>query len=450
VVSEWPMHIDAMEKKEVIKHSAAVHIKNSVSVLQRRAWNVLLAYAYDSLPDKEMHQIKVQDLRQTLDFTSNNEDHLKQALENLCGCVVTWNTLHKDGKSWNATALLSHATIKNGICHYAYSSILREYLYNPRMYARISLSMQNKFSSKYSLALYELCVDYLNFRTGWGETPSISIPDLRTLMGLKDQDYPEFKKLNQKVIKPSVQELKKVSDLTVMVMYHRINRRIESVKFKVEKKKKPIPQKSDQKPLKPLREIVENHPLALRMQADFCLTARQSVVILERFPKSYITEVLELVEIYYKEGKVNNLAPYTLKALNEDFRDRKSSFEMDRQKRAEQAMDDLKASQNAKEDYQNLKGEFTSLRKEKTSAYLDSLSKEDRSEIFDKFLSEYVEKDPVMSPVLLKLGKNSPMIDALFHDFVCREFLSDECSEFTVFSQMKGFEIVDIDQAIRA
>ena len=34
------------EKLEVIKHSAAVHIQNNITLLQRRGWNVLLAHAY--------------------------------------------------------------------------------------------------------------------------------------------------------------------------------------------------------------------------------------------------------------------------------------------------------------------------------------------------------------------------------------------------------------------
>jgi hypothetical protein len=32
-------------RKEVIKHSAAVQIQNNITLLQRRAWNVLLANA---------------------------------------------------------------------------------------------------------------------------------------------------------------------------------------------------------------------------------------------------------------------------------------------------------------------------------------------------------------------------------------------------------------------
>jgi hypothetical protein len=41
------------DKTEVIKHSAAIQIQNSISLLQRRAWNILLANAYEELPTEQ-------------------------------------------------------------------------------------------------------------------------------------------------------------------------------------------------------------------------------------------------------------------------------------------------------------------------------------------------------------------------------------------------------------
>jgi replication initiator protein len=162
------------EKKEVVKHSAAVQIQNNITLLQRRAWNVLLANAYDVLPTEERHRMKVRDLMQALEFTSKNEDYLKEALMALVGCKVEWNVLDKDNKlEWGVTTLLAEAKIKSGVCTYAYGPTLRERLHNPQMYARISLSMQNKFESKHAQALWELCVDYLGTGRDYGETSYI-------------------------------------------------------------------------------------------------------------------------------------------------------------------------------------------------------------------------------------------------------------------------------------
>ena len=168
-------------KKEVIKHSAAIYIQNNITLLQHRAWNLLLANAYDDLPVKDEYEITVFDLIERLEFASKNEDYLKESLRALVTCAVEWNLLGKDKKQkWGISTLLADAEIENGICSYSYGAKLRKRLHNPTMYARISLSMQNKFESKYALALWELCVDFLDETRNYGETRFIP---LRRLQG---------------------------------------------------------------------------------------------------------------------------------------------------------------------------------------------------------------------------------------------------------------------------
>ena len=87
------------DKDEVVKHSAAIHIQNNITLLQRRAWNVLLANAYDALPFEEKYGIHVVDLTKKLEFDSKNDEYLKEALEALVGCKVKWNVPHSNGFS---------------------------------------------------------------------------------------------------------------------------------------------------------------------------------------------------------------------------------------------------------------------------------------------------------------------------------------------------------------
>ena len=47
---------------EVIKASPAIQIQSKISLLQRRAWNVLLANAYNELPDKDIHSVSLVEL----------------------------------------------------------------------------------------------------------------------------------------------------------------------------------------------------------------------------------------------------------------------------------------------------------------------------------------------------------------------------------------------------
>ena len=157
---------------EVIKASPAIQIQSKVTHLQRRAWNVLLANAYNELPNKEIHRVSVIELATKLGFDSHNQDYLKDTLEALVDCTVKWNLLGKDKKQeWGVASLLAEVRIRDGICFYQFSHTLRIKLYNPRIYTKLNLRLQNQFRSQYALVLWELCFDYFDTDRGQGETP---------------------------------------------------------------------------------------------------------------------------------------------------------------------------------------------------------------------------------------------------------------------------------------
>jgi hypothetical protein len=64
------------EKKEVIKHSAAIQIENNITLLQRRTWNALLYNAYNELNSKEVHSISVPELARLIGYDSHDMEYL--------------------------------------------------------------------------------------------------------------------------------------------------------------------------------------------------------------------------------------------------------------------------------------------------------------------------------------------------------------------------------------
>ena len=228
----------AGNKQVVIKSSGAIHISNDITLLQRRAWNVLLAHAYDELPIKEEHSIKISKLVNILNYESTNIKYLKETLKALVDTKVEWNLLGRDGKEvWGVAALLAQVELEShrGTCTYAYAPAIRKRLYNPAIYAKVNLWLQNKFSSKHTLALYECCVDWYNVNSKCGETPWIPIPVLRKSLGVPDGAHQEFKKFNGRVIKKAIEEINAVSDLHASVKYKRQGRNVDAAKFIIKK-----------------------------------------------------------------------------------------------------------------------------------------------------------------------------------------------------------------------
>src|SRR2546428_12589702 len=110
--------------------------------------------------------------------------------------------------------------------------MLRERLHNPNIYARISLSMQNKFDSKHALALWELCLDFLDKIHNYGETPFVPLERFRELMGIPEMMYPQFKEVNRRLIKEPIEEVNAKTAFQITLVYQQMNRQPTEVMIK--------------------------------------------------------------------------------------------------------------------------------------------------------------------------------------------------------------------------
>jgi hypothetical protein len=341
------------DKKEVIKHSAAIQVENRISLLERRAWNVLLANAYDELPTAETHRIAVTDLTRVLGYTSRNHLHLRETLKSLTSAVLEWNIVHKDKEVWGATTLLAEVEIEDGVCTYAFGPTLRKRLYNPKMYARISLSLQNLFQSKHTLALYELCIDYLHEESNLGQTPFISIQDFRKLMGIPEGMYPEFKKLNQYVIKEPLEEINGVTDLTVTAEYKKEGRSVVAVKFRFRRTLQLPGKSAGQEELFPETEAlpaIVQELIAVGLSRNNALDIWQSgAAVVEADPKpdpevfeAYIREKIHLLKRRQASSRVTHSTGFLLDAIRKNYTNPEFAEET-KQKEARQQAQDRKA-----------------------------------------------------------------------------------------------------------
>lgn len=334
--------LQRMPQGELKKHVGAVHVKGPLTLLQRKISNVLLLNAYEDLPDAEIfeHQIRLGTLAQAAGFDSNDVQTLREALEALVDVKIKWNILDTDGEEeWGVSTFLAQAVTKKGVCRYAYAPDLRRKLYNPEIYARINLSVQERFGSGYALALYENCVRFRKVgTTGW-----ISLERWRDLLGVEEGQYEQFKYLNRDVLKPAVREVNRYSDIRVKMETKRESRRIVALKFTVSENPqlrldlegrgqgnaagalegKTFP---DPRELAPGPERLLG-PLQRRLMA-FGLTEAQAFDVSTEFEAARIAGNLDYVEGELERGRaVKNVPAFTLAAIREDFRPREVEVE---------------------------------------------------------------------------------------------------------------------------
>ncbi len=223
------------QKKEVIKHSAAVQISNKMTLTQRKSWNVLLTNAFDDLRKQDIFEISVETLKALIEYKRHDKESLNECLEALSTIYVKWNILEKDKQNeWGVMSLLAEAIVdKNEILKYSYGPMLRKRLQEPKMYVKINILVQNKFTSVQSLALFELVLDYLNIKQGYGETPWMDISKTKEFYGIEENEYPQFKYLNSCVIQKAIKEVIKISGLLVEPEFKRRSRKVAGVKYHV-------------------------------------------------------------------------------------------------------------------------------------------------------------------------------------------------------------------------
>lgn len=416
----------------VNKAAAAIHIKNDISCLQRKLWNVLLSNAYSDLPNLEvqLHEIRVKDLMEEVGFDSKNVAYLKQALEDMVTTKLTWNILDDKGKQeWGVSAALASAVITGGMCYYSYSVHLRQKLHNPEFYAPVPLGVLRRFGSGHALALYENCLRYNLI----AQTPWFSLDVFRDLLGVGDNSsYDDFKVLNRAVIKPSVQEVNSVSDIHLELELRREKRKVVGIKFLIN---------GNHQASLPI-ESPENFNAELldKLQDTFCLTEKQAKEVLVTHSEDRILAVMSYVEERYKAGKIQEgkIAPYFLRTLKDFDQAAVAVSSIDRQKR-----EDKERKENAEKleaRVKELRAKFTAERVEHVESYCADLPQEQRDLLVTAFAEHLKAHNLNVFQFFKKSGLSPKIVRNDFVQFVADKILPPFEVAFKSYLKKNGIE----------
>jgi len=395
--------------RHVRKCVETVHITNTISLVQRKLLNALLLNAYYQIPDLDIpiHRITVSHLVDLIGYDSHDIGRIKDLLKALTTTAIEWDILNDEGKrEWGVSTLLASADIMDGVCTYAYSPHLRMKLFNPKIFVVLDIDIVRRFHSGYSLALYENCA---RFR-GIGMTPYFPMDVVKALLGAREPIYGEFKYLNQRVLQPALKEINSVTDLALDIEVKREARRVTEVRFLISSN----PQQSMQ--IEPPRDTaakttpaiasrvgdgsqpdipeperptqgddiapVEPNVILVRLQKEFCLSARVAARVCSDQPDAAILGAMDYVLSRYNAGKVKDIGPYFLKALKEGAAIRRSEHDL---KREEEAT----SKQTAREKLEAKRREKAQAEMERNQslwAHFDSLPEDSKQAVLEKFL----------------------------------------------------------------
>lgn len=225
-----------LDNKLLIKNKCLIHVSGEGTLVQKKLFNILLYLCFNDLKEQRRFKKPVHEIIDLLGYNKDlNYKQLYNDLKALMRVIISWNIIGLNKKHWvmGAATLLSYIEIEEGFVTYEFSSGLQEKLLENKSYTKINLGIQNVFTSKYSLILYEFCKDYYRSKDLQGESPWVSIREIRHLAGVSDEEYAEFKDLNKRVLNPALKEINNKTDISVKIEFQTTKRKITHIKFHI-------------------------------------------------------------------------------------------------------------------------------------------------------------------------------------------------------------------------
>jgi len=350
----------------LIKHTSAIQMSNNVSLLARKTWNVFVWNAYPYLKKTEIGQFEIRKsiLKQILKIKSNDDQILKNAVESLTATRAKFNVLGKDDGSWDEIAVLladASFTKKRGYIVYGLSSLLREKLAEPAVYAKINLYLQSLFQKKYALALWENLTPYYNQAKGYGTTEWFDVDTLRAILGVEPHEYTEFKDFAKHVIrKGALEEMNKMAmfkvDPKAGVKYKRVNRKVAQIKFCMVKNPENIIEKEEvEKKVNkyeqltiPINNSIDNPILFKELTEDYGVFDKIAEELMITKTEDEIRGALKKIDSKFEKGEIppEALGGYTAKTIQNW---KKPKMVVEKEKREQEQKEKISKSKKTKQ-----------------------------------------------------------------------------------------------------
>ena len=222
---------------------AIVPTKSSkITVLARKAYNVLLHIAQEQGIEQEVFRAPLQSILRGVDFNSNAREIVKQHLRAMVSTTVEWQSpTAGEGEAWNVAGLLSHAKVyKQGgenWVEWSFAPNIKHELLEPQRFARLRLDVISQLRRHSGVVLYEICARYrdvgLTARQPWPWWR----PVLTGSPDSEDSVKQEYRFFKRDVLKLAIAEVNAVTDLDVELIEHKAGRFIADIQFRVGKKK---------------------------------------------------------------------------------------------------------------------------------------------------------------------------------------------------------------------
>lgn len=200
-----------------------------LSLVARRAITVLWHSAHrQGIENGKDYEIEINELR-----PSNNRSNaiVVEAIEALMKTLVTVTL--PDGSTRRVQFLggndLDAPDRPHGVLTYSFDKRLIEILQDSTIWGSISLPVIMSLSGKYAISLYEIVAQWTNLSHKTYET--LSIEELRTLLGVESKKYPLFGSFNKHILQPALVEINALAPFNVRMLLIKTGKQTSHVRI---------------------------------------------------------------------------------------------------------------------------------------------------------------------------------------------------------------------------
>lgn len=221
------MHeLKTIEKDLILKkHSSIIQINSSLTLQQRKLFNLILLNSTKNKWDKNnLSYIEIKELKKILNISHKNNKYIKDNIIKLQEIIIEFNILDKDNQQWGRFSLIQEPEIINGVLSYSLPNRIKKTIEEGLPpFAILDLKVINNLTTKYSIVLYELLTDYYSDKYKKLLLPKLEVEQFKILLGIPDQSYKEIKDLKRYVIKEAITELNSKTNYEINYEVRKVN-----------------------------------------------------------------------------------------------------------------------------------------------------------------------------------------------------------------------------------
>jgi plasmid replication initiation protein len=357
------------ENRLVVKSNDLIEASYKLTLQEARIVLLLASMINRDDDGFKLYQIKVKDFAKFIgvDKNKNIYKQLAQITEKLGKRTLS---IKKEGSILQMAWLASSEYFFNeGYVELEFSDKLKPYLLQLKdRFTKYQLSSVLELKSFYAIRLYELLKQWEKMKTR-----TVEVQELRLALGIPDNKYKQYGHFKNRVLNSARKEINNKTETYFDFTEIKRGLKVVMLKFEI--------QPNHNKPHKiiqpPKVEKVKNSPLYQQLTEYCCINPKVALEIINTYPEKQIIENIEYVKHQHSSGKIKDIAPYTLKAIKDNYKLQLSLFDTEKQKnQSEKREQDIE--QQKEED---LKTEYILYRFDVIQKYQDSLTEEELNQI---------------------------------------------------------------------